>query len=127
MDKNINMQINQFSEEWWKNFADHVIIGIFSLLSGKDNKNRGWKVVGKVNSLKKLSDYIYFNSVLIYSSLEIRNLRIMIFFRVSGTKTLNPIFSCESPDLVLDLPEAVKLPWLEVLLCLCCSPPNLYW
>lgn len=57
MDKNINMQINQFSEEWWKNFADHVIIGIFSLSSGKDNKNRGWKVVEKVKSLKKLSDY----------------------------------------------------------------------
>lgn len=58
-----------------KNFVNNVflllIIRIFSLLCGKDNENMGWKVVEKMNSLKKLRSYIYFNSVLIYSSLVI--------------------------------------------------------
>lgn len=54
-----------------KPFANHVIISIFSLFCGKDNKNIGWKVVEKVNSLKKLSSFIYFNSVLVYRSLVI--------------------------------------------------------
>lgn len=76
MDKNINMQVNQFSENGRKKFVNNVffallIIRIFSLVCGKDNENMGWKVVEKVNSLKKLRSYVYFNSVLIYSSLVI--------------------------------------------------------